>query len=147
MTPTPPETSATQQAGISKVTTAAGVTGRLVIDGQVFEDTFQPAFDWCLIKMTSREDSTPADMKAAGIIEIPHVRQQARNKDGIVVKIGPHKYDTDYKATHLPDIKVGDRVYYGAWAGQETPCPEGYLLIKSREISLLLDKDTSITWV
>lgn len=127
--------------------TAVTGSARIDVDGDTFKTTFQPAFDWCLIKMTSREDSTPEGMKTSGIIEIEHVRQQARNKDGIVVSIGPHQYDTDYKQIHLPDFKVGERVYYGTWAGRETPCPEGYLMIRSKDISLILDKDTSITWI
>jgi co-chaperonin GroES (HSP10) len=86
-------------------------------------------------------------MKASGIIEIECVRQQARNKDGTVIAIGPHEYDVDYKKTFPPDFNIGDRVYYSAWSGRETPCPEGYLLIRSGDLSLILDEDTSITWI
>tara|TARA_Y100000034_G_C6773941_1_gene345419 strand:+ start:335 stop:688 length:354 start_codon:yes stop_codon:yes gene_type:complete len=115
--------------------------------GQEFESNFNPAFNWCLIKMTPREESIPKAMKDAGLVEIPHVNQQARNKDGIVVKMGPHDCTPEYQVAHLPDFNVGDRVYYNAWAGQETPCPDGYLVILSSYLEAELTGDTVHTWI
>ena len=132
---------------ISNIQEVASGRNRLTITGDEFEKTFCPAFDWCLIKMTPREESIPQSMKDSGLIEIAQVRQQARNKDGVVVKIGPHKHDIDYKKSSEPEFKVGDRVYYGAWSGQETPCPEGYVLVRSRDIKLLLKPEARLEWI
>jgi len=134
-------------SSISGIRDATEGRTRLPISGEEFEQKFEPAFDWCLIKMSNRDDSLPEAMKKSGIIEPIHIRQQARNKDGIVVKMGPHQYDADYKKTSKPDINVGDRVYYGAWAGQETPCPDGYLMVRSKDLSLHLDPDTRLEWI
>ena len=132
---------------VSSVKSLATATGRLTIDGKEFEETFQPAFDWCLIKMTDRSESLPQAMKDAGLVEIIQVRQQARNKDGVIIRMGPHEHDSDYKKVGEPCFKVGDRVYYGSWAGQETPCPEGYILVKSKDLKAWLDPKARIEWI
>jgi co-chaperonin GroES (HSP10) len=132
---------------ISGIRALTSGNSRLPITGEEFKKTFQPAFDWCLIKMTDRSESIPKAMKDAGLVEITQVRHQARNKDGVVIRIGPHKYDADYEKTSKPEFNVGDRVYYGAWSGQETPCPEGYILVRSRDIKLLLDPKTRLEWI
>jgi len=134
-------------SNISVVRNASEGRARLDISGSTFENTFNPAFNWCLIKMTPREESQPQAMKDAGLIEIPQVNQQARNKDGVVIKMGPHDYTPEYKLTHIPDFQIGDRVYYNAWAGQETPCPDGYLMIQSSYLEAQLTADTVHTWI
>jgi co-chaperonin GroES (HSP10) len=132
---------------MSKAQNAAPGRTRLNIKGSEFEEKFSPAFDWCLIKMTDREESIPDAMKKSGIIEIAHVNQQARNKDGVIVKMGPHCHTSDYTSADTKQLEVGDRVYYGAWSGQETPCPPGYIMVRSQDLSLLLDPDTKLEWI
>ena len=132
---------------ISVVRAAQEGRARVDIPGDIFEASFSPSFNWCLIKMTPREESIPQAMKDAGLVEIPQVNQQARNKDGTVVKMGPHDFTPEYKTTHMPDFQVGDRVYYNAWAGQETPCPNGYLIIQSSFLEAQLTDGTTPTWI
>jgi len=135
------------KTNISVVREAQEGRNRIDIPGDVFEATFNPSFNWCLIKMATREDSLPQDMKDSGLIEIPYINQQARNKDGIVVKMGPHDCTPEYKIAHMPDFQIGDRVYYNAWSGQETPCPNGYLMIQSSSLEAQLTDGTVHTWI
>ncbi len=131
-----------------KVTEVKGGRRRLKVDGLVFEDTFKPLFNWCLVKMTPREQTLPKSMKDAGLVESGLVNTQHRNKDGIVLKMGPCKYDEEgNKVSVPPGLEVGARVYYSAWSGRETPCPKGYILIKVEDILAVLDKDAEIEWV
>ena len=65
----------TDNTDISVVREAHEGRGRIDVPGDEFEATFNPAFNWCLIKMSPREDSLPQAMKDAGIIEIPFVNQ------------------------------------------------------------------------
>ncbi len=121
---------------------------RLKMDAHVFETTFKPLFDWCMIKMTPREQTLPKAMKDAGLVESGLVNTQHRNKDGVIIRMGPCEYDENgSKVAVPPGLEVGARVYYSAWSGQETPCPPGYILVKIQDILMVLDKDTEIEWV
>tara|TARA_Y100000592_G_C5436616_1_gene301061 strand:+ start:299 stop:838 length:540 start_codon:yes stop_codon:yes gene_type:complete len=140
----------TEPGGVGEGVRASGhETGghhRIDMKAEEFEARFEPAFDWCLIKMTPREETVPDVYKNSGLVEVPSIAQQHRNKDGIVVKIGPHAFDADYKKAGKPCFKVGDRVWYGAWAGQETPCPPNYILVRSVSCKLEVDKDLRLEW-
>jgi co-chaperonin GroES (HSP10) len=119
---------------------------RIDMKGEEFEARFEAAFDYCLIKMTPREETTPDTYTKHNLVEIPQVSQQHRNKDGIVISIGPHGFDADYARSGKPNFKVGDRVWYGAWAGQECPCPPGYLLVRSPCLKLKVPLDLHLEW-
>lgn len=121
-------------------------TARIDMPTEEFLDRFEPEFDWCLIRMTPREETRPSLYAKSGLIETIEVSQQARNKDGIVLKIGSHEFDADYNKAVKPGFKLGDRVWYGAWAGQETPCPWGYLMVRSKDIKLKVDQDAKLEW-
>ena len=95
--------------------------------------------------MTPREDTK---IDANGIItDIPGISSQTRNKDGIVISMGPHDISVNGKKPGKPGFDVGDRVWYSAWAGQENPCPVGYLLIRSCDIWLKLPHDLEYEWL
>jgi co-chaperonin GroES (HSP10) len=121
---------------------------RLKVDAETFENTFKPLFDFCLIKMTPREQTLPKAMRDVGLVESGIVNTQTRNKDGVVINMGPCNYDPEgNKVTVPPGLEIGARVYYSAWSGQETPCPPGYILVRVNDILALLDKDAEIEWI
>lgn len=103
------------------------------LDEQEMLDTFQPLHDYVVIRKKK-----PAEKTAAGII-VPEDRKDYQSKSGIVVKIGPCE---NLKALNIPipDIKIGNEVFYSAFAGAEVPMPEGYLIMRMGEILAVMEE-------
>jgi co-chaperonin GroES (HSP10) len=57
----------------------------------------------------------------------------------VVVKVGPCD-NLRRKGGYVPVLNPGDEVLYSAFAGMETPMPEGYLIMRATEILAKLEK-------
>lgn len=97
------------------------------LEEQEMLDTFQPLHDYVVIRKNK-----PAEKTAAGII-VPEDRKDYQSKSGTIVKIGNCE---NLRAAKLPipNLKVGDQVFYSAFAGAEVPMPDGYLIMRVGEI-------------
>jgi chaperonin GroES len=90
--------------------------------------TIRPLSNRVLVKRTK------AKTTKGGII-LPDSAQE-KPKEGEVVAVGPGKFDDEGKA-HPLNVKVGDRVLFGAYAGTEVKQDEGdeeYLIMAEDDI-------------
>lgn len=99
----------------------------------MFENqSFKPAGDRILVKRD------PIEERSAGGIYIPDsAREKERAQGGIVLAVGAGKRDTH--GNRIPvEVKKGDRVYFGKYAGTEAgKDTDGLELIIIREDELL----------
>jgi chaperonin GroES len=72
---------------------------------------FKPLQDRVLLKRVEAEETT-----AGGII-IPDTAKE-KPAEGEVLAVGPGARD-DAGALHPPEVKIGDRVLFGKWAGTD----------------------------
>ena len=87
---------------------------------------FRPLHDRVLVRRIESEEKTPA-----GII-IPDTAKE-KPSEGEVLAIGPGARDDTGRVIPL-DVKVGDRVLFGKWAGTD-------VLIDSEERLVLKESD------
>ncbi|HLG89007.1 MAG TPA: co-chaperone GroES [Alphaproteobacteria bacterium] len=89
--------------------------------------SFRPLSDRVLIRQIDAEEKT-----AAGII-IPDTAKE-KPQQGEVLAVGPGIRD-DQGELHALDVKVGDRVLFGKWAGTEVKLDgEEYVVMKESDI-------------
>jgi chaperonin GroES len=89
--------------------------------------TFRPLHDRVLVKRIEQEDKTPG-----GVI-IPETAKE-KPIQGEVIAVGAGAKKDDGSVIPL-DVKEGDRVLYGKWAGQEVTLDgEEYLIVKESDI-------------
>ena len=83
-------------------------------------------------------EPAPAETKTASGIYIPETAQE-KPQIGTVVAVGPGKY-ADLTGTLIPmTVKVGDKVSYSKYGGQENPIDGvNYLIMKESDISIIL---------
>lgn len=88
---------------------------------------FRPLHDRVVVRRVDQDDRTPR-----GII-IPDTAKE-KPQEGEVVAVGAGGRDTQGRVQPL-DIKVGDRILFGKWSGQEVKV-EGveYLIMKETDI-------------
>ena len=91
---------------------------------------FKPLGDRVLIKRLEGEEKT-----AAGIIIPDAAKEKAQT--GAVIAIGPGRRDAQGKVVSL-DVKVGDNVYFGKYAGTEAD--SDHLIIREDEILGIVEK-------
>ena len=82
--------------------------------------------------------AAPAEEKTAGGIIIPDTAKEKPQR-GTVVAVGPGKY-AEQTGTLIPiSVKVGDKVLYGKFAGQEfTLEGKDYLIMRESDIYVVL---------
>jgi len=85
----------------------------------------QPLGDRVVIKPTPREEMTKS-----GIV-LPDTAKE-KPQEGEVIAIGPGAFDTDGKRVPM-DVKVGQKVLYGKYAGTEFKVEDDELLIVSQK--------------
>jgi chaperonin GroES len=85
----------------------------------------QPLGDRVVIKPTPREEMTKS-----GIV-LPDTAKE-KPQEGEILAIGPGAFDTDGKRIAM-DVKVGQKVLYGKYAGTEFKVDEDELLIVSQK--------------
>ena len=93
---------------------------------------FRPLHDRVLIKRIEQDEKT-----AGGII-IPETAKE-KPMQGEVIAVGQGAKADDGTVTPL-DVKAGDTVLYGKWAGQEIGIEgETYLVMRESDIMGILD--------
>jgi chaperonin GroES len=88
---------------------------------------FRPLHDRVVLRRVEQDDRT-----ASGIIIPDTVKEKPQ--EGEVVAVGAGARDTQGRVQPL-DVKVGDRILFGKWSGQEVKV-EGveYLIMKETDI-------------
>ena len=88
---------------------------------------FKPLHDRVLVRRIE------SDTKTAGGIIIPDTAKE-KPQQGEVLAVGPGARDESGKLVAL-DVKVGDRVLFGKWAGTEVKIDgEDFLIMKESDI-------------
>jgi chaperonin GroES len=85
----------------------------------------QPLGDRVVVKPTPREEMTKS-----GIV-LPDTAKE-KPQEGLILAIGPGAFDTDGKRMAM-DVKVGQKVLYGKYAGTEFKVDDEELLIVSQK--------------
>ena len=94
---------------------------------------FRPLHDRVLVRRVE------ADTKTAGGIIIPDSAQE-KPSEGKVVAVGNGLKDDNGKATAL-DVKKGDKILFGKWAGTEvTVDGEELIIMKESDILGIIEK-------
>ena len=93
----------------------------------------RPLGDRVVVKPTPREEMTKS-----GIV-LPDTAKE-KPQEGTVLAIGPGGFDNDGKRTAM-DVKVGQKVLYGKYAGTEFKLDEDDLLIVSQKDILAIVED------
>ncbi|OYD82426.1 co-chaperone GroES [Azospirillum brasilense] len=94
---------------------------------------FRPLHDRVLLKRVEAEEKTPG-----GII-IPDTAKE-KPVEGEVLAVGPGARDEAGRVNPL-DIKVGDRVLFGKWAGTEVRIEgEDRLILKESDILGVIER-------
>ena len=92
----------------------------------------KPLQDRLVIKPVTEE------AKTAGGIIMPDTVSKEKPVRGQVIAVGPGKYDKDGKRMVL-DVKVGDEVMYGKYAGTEfKQDDQDYLIVDYNDVLAIL---------
>jgi chaperonin GroES len=97
------------------------------------ETKLQPLGDRVVLKPTPREEMTKS-----GIV-LPDTAKE-KPQEGTILAVGPGAFDTDGKRTAM-DVKVGQKVLYGKYAGTEFKLDDEDLLIVSQKDILAVVAD------
>ena len=89
----------------------------------------RPLGDRLVVEPIEQEERT-----ASGII-LPETAKE-KPQEGLVIAVGPGRYDEEGKQRVAMDVKVGDRVLYAKYSGTEVKL-EGKKLLIMREGDLL----------
>lgn len=96
----------------------------------------QPLHDRVLV------EPMPAEEKTAGGIIIPDTAKEKPQK-GIVVAVGQGRWDEDGEKRIPLDVKVGDVVLYGKYAGTEiTIDGKEYLIMRESDIYAIIESES-----
>ena len=85
----------------------------------------QPLGDRVVVKPTPREEMTKS-----GIV-LPDTAKE-KPQEGLIIAVGPGAFDTEGKRMPM-DVKVGQKVLYGKYAGTEFKLEDEELLIVSQK--------------
>ena len=97
------------------------------------ETKLQPLGDRVVIKPTAREEMTKS-----GIV-LPDTAKE-KPQEGVILAIGPGAFDTEGKRVAM-DVKVGQKVLYGKYAGTEFNFEDDELLIVAQKDILAVVAD------
>lgn len=88
---------------------------------------FRPLHDRVLVERLESEEKTPG-----GII-IPDTAKE-KPMQGMVIAVGPGAKDEQGKLVPM-DVKVGDRILFGKWAGTEVKFEgKDYIVMKESDV-------------
>ena len=93
----------------------------------------QPLGDRVVVKPTAREEMTKS-----GIV-LPDTAKE-KPQEGMILAVGPGAFDTEGKRVAM-DVKVGQKVLYGKYAGTEFKIEDDELLIVSQKDILAVVAD------
>ena len=95
--------------------------------------TLQPLGDRVVVKPTPRDEMTKS-----GIV-LPDTAKE-KPQEGEILAVGPGAFDNDGKRVAM-DVKVGQKVLYGKYAGTEFKIEDDELLIVSQKDILAIVAD------
>jgi chaperonin GroES len=93
----------------------------------------QPLGDRVVVKPTPREEMTKS-----GIV-LPDTAKE-KPQEGLILAVGPGAFDNDGKRVAM-DVRVGQKVLYGKYAGTEFKLDDDELLIVSQKDILAIVAD------
>ncbi|MBI4973595.1 co-chaperone GroES [Candidatus Roizmanbacteria bacterium] len=94
--------------------------------------TIKPLFDFVLLKPLASEEVTPS-----GIVLPDSVKEKPQI--GEVVAVGPGAYNTEGKLMPMV-VKVGQKVMYKKWGGNETKVgTEEWLIVEQKDIMAVVE--------
>ena len=93
----------------------------------------RPLGDRVVVKPTAREEMTKS-----GIV-LPDTAKE-KPQEGMILAVGPGAFDSEGKRTAM-DVKVGQKVLYGKYAGTEFKLDDEELLIVSQKDILAVVAD------
>lgn len=98
-------------------------------------ETMRPIQDYVAIRRI------PAEKVSRGGIIIPDTAaEHDRAYEGIVVSIGPGRFNNKGERMAAPDFKKGDHVYFGKYAGGESALmSEDFWLVRAELIDAVLE--------
>lgn len=95
--------------------------------------TIKPLEDRIVIKAVEAEQTT-----ASGLV-IPDTAKE-KPQEGIVVAVGPGRFNEDGDERIPVDVKVGDKVLYSKYGGTEVKHGgEEYLILSSRDVLAIVE--------
>ena len=93
---------------------------------------FRPLHDRVVVRRLEEDQTTPG-----GII-IPDTAKE-KPQEGEVVAVGPGARDENGKV-HALDVKVGDRILFGKWSGNEARIDgEDLLIMKESDVMAVIE--------
>lgn len=94
--------------------------------------TIKPLFDFVLLKPLASEEVTPS-----GIVLPDSVKEKPQM--GVVVAVGPGAYSVEGKLMPMV-VKVGQKVMYKKWGGNETKVgTEEWLIVEQKDIMAIVE--------
>ena len=94
----------------------------------------KPLEDRILVQAVDQEQTTPS-----GIV-IPDTAKE-KPQEGVVLAVGPGRWDEEGERRIPMDVKVGDHVIYSKYGGTEVKYSgEEYLLLSARDVLAILEK-------
>lgn len=94
--------------------------------------TLKPLGDRVLVKPAPKEEKTSSGLYISS-------GAQEKPQQGEVIAVGAGK-PTDKGGRIVPDVKPGDRVYYGKFGGNEVKLDgEEYLLLRADDIYAIIE--------
>ena len=94
----------------------------------------QPLYDRILVKRVEEE------VRSKGGLFLPETAKD-KPQEGLIVGIGPGRWDEDGKKRVEMDVALGDKVVFAKYSGSEIKLDEKkYLIMSEKDILAVLDK-------
>ena len=90
----------------------------------------RPLGDRVVVESIEKEDVTPS-----GIV-LPETAKE-KPQEGLVLAVGPGRWDEDGEKRIALDVKEGDKVLYAKYAGTEVKLPDNKKVLVLRESDIL----------
>lgn len=98
-------------------------------------DTFKPIQDYVAIRRVAAKK-----VSRGGIIIPDSVAESQRAYEGIVVAVGPGRFNGKGERMAAPEFKKGDHVFFGRYAGGESALmSEDFWLVRGELIDAVLE--------
>jgi chaperonin GroES len=93
----------------------------------------RPLADRVIVEPLEGEEKT-----ASGIL-LPETAKE-KPQEGLIVAIGPGRWDEDGKKRVELEVKLGDKVFFARYSGQEVKVDEKkYLILSEKDILAVVD--------
>ena len=96
------------------------------------EQTIKPLGDRVVVRPLSDEES--GTTSPSGIIVPDSVSKDEKNEQGIVVAVGPGRWNEDGDSRVAMEVKIGDRVIFNSWRDKIKLNKEEFSIISEGDI-------------